>query len=296
MGVDMQIYIGPSRAQHKLWGTVLAILCGCALPISALAQSTVQYIHTDALGSPIAITDSAGNLVEQSAFDPYGQSLGQAPMDAPGFTGHVSDSATSLTYMEQRYYDPQIGRFLSVDPVTAYSDPADAFNRYWYANNNPYRFTDPDGRAAKDELKPPPPPVQDMARVTAIVPESRSGQAASVITLGTVRVVAERAAPAAVSLVSPMVGATVAAPFLLIATPHPCDGTNCGECDGIRCGAMEPLTSKGGKQNIRDSGLTGISPEEIGRRLRDPNTSTEERKRLQKQEKALGTRHNSQKK
>ena len=46
----------------------------------------------------------------------------------------------------QRYYDPTIGRFLSVDPVTAYSNPIGAFNRYWYANNNPYRFTDPDGR------------------------------------------------------------------------------------------------------------------------------------------------------
>jgi hypothetical protein len=39
-----------------------------------------------------------------------------------------------------------IGRFLSVDPVSAYSNPVGAFNRYDYAANNPYRFTDPDGR------------------------------------------------------------------------------------------------------------------------------------------------------
>lgn len=48
--------------------------------------------------------------------------------------------------MQQRYYDPTVGRFLSVDPVTAYENPTGAFNRYWYANNNPYKFTDPDGR------------------------------------------------------------------------------------------------------------------------------------------------------
>jgi len=48
--------------------------------------------------------------------------------------------------MQQRYYDPRIGVFLSVDPVTALSNPVGAFNRYWYANNNPYKFTDPDGR------------------------------------------------------------------------------------------------------------------------------------------------------
>ncbi len=47
----------------------------------------------------------------------------------------------------QRYYDPAIGSFLSVDPVTAY-DNGDMrhFNRYTYAYNNPYAFTDPDGR------------------------------------------------------------------------------------------------------------------------------------------------------
>jgi uncharacterized protein RhaS with RHS repeats len=48
--------------------------------------------------------------------------------------------------MQQRYYDPVLGRFLSSDPVAAYSDPVAMFNRYKYAANNPYRFTDPDGR------------------------------------------------------------------------------------------------------------------------------------------------------
>ncbi|WP_314102851.1 RHS repeat-associated core domain-containing protein [uncultured Stenotrophomonas sp.] len=48
--------------------------------------------------------------------------------------------------MQQRYYDPGIGRFLSVDAVTAYSGDARHFNRYGYSYNNPYKFTDPDGR------------------------------------------------------------------------------------------------------------------------------------------------------
>ncbi len=47
--------------------------------------------------------------------------------------------------MQQRYYEPQIGRFLSVDPVAA-REGGDNFNRYAYAFNNPYKFTDPDGR------------------------------------------------------------------------------------------------------------------------------------------------------
>jgi hypothetical protein len=51
--------------------------------------------------------------------------------------------------MQQRYYDPGGGRFLSVDPVTANGNTGGNFNRYWYANDNPYRFTDPDGRCSE---------------------------------------------------------------------------------------------------------------------------------------------------
>src|SRR3546814_2627857 len=54
--------------------------------------------------------------------------------------------------MQQRYYDPRVGRFWSVDPVTVDSVGGN-FNRYWYANNNPYRFTDPDGRMDKETRK-----------------------------------------------------------------------------------------------------------------------------------------------
>ncbi len=48
-----------------------------------------------------------------------------------------------------RYYDPLIGRFLSNDPVTTDMQLGGNFNRYWYANNNPYKNIDPDGREVK---------------------------------------------------------------------------------------------------------------------------------------------------
>ena len=48
--------------------------------------------------------------------------------------------------MQQRYYDPVAGRFLSVDPVVTDAATGDGFNRYVYANNNSYKHVDPDGR------------------------------------------------------------------------------------------------------------------------------------------------------
>jgi len=111
-----------------------------------ITTPTITYQHTDAFGSPIAKTNSAGTVIETSEYEPYGKLLNRANDDRPGYTGHVMDGASGLTYMQQRYYDPSIGRFLSVDPVTASSVNGSNFNRYWYANNNPYKFVDPDGR------------------------------------------------------------------------------------------------------------------------------------------------------
>lgn len=116
--------------------------------MDACHAQTVVYYHTDALGSPAAVTSVNGIVLERSVYEPYGGLVNRPLIDGPGYTGHIADATTGLVYMQQRYYDPVLGRFLSVDPVTANANTGANFNRYWYANNNPYRFTDPDGRIA----------------------------------------------------------------------------------------------------------------------------------------------------
>ena len=112
-------------------------------------METIRYQHTDALGSPVVETDTGGVVTKRNTYAPYGEAYGATNIDGTGYTGHVMDRATGLTYMQQRYYDPQIGRFLSVDPVETNATDATNFNRYWYGNGNPYKFSDPDGRAPK---------------------------------------------------------------------------------------------------------------------------------------------------
>lgn len=130
----------------RVFKRLALIVLWMGMTFSLQAQTVVEYIHTDALGTPVAVTNAAGQVIERSEYEPYGQLLNRPLTDGPGFTGHVQDAATGLTYMQQRYYDPGIGRFLSVDPVTPYEKPLTNFNRYVYALNNPYKFTDPDGR------------------------------------------------------------------------------------------------------------------------------------------------------
>ncbi len=128
------------------WPSTLVIGLFFIASCSIASAQVVRYVHTDGLGSVSTITDANRNTIERREYEPYGANLG-APIDGVGYTGHVMDAATGLTYMQQRYYDPSCGCFLSVDPITAYdSGNWRQFNRYAYAFSNPYRFKDPDGR------------------------------------------------------------------------------------------------------------------------------------------------------
>jgi RHS repeat-associated protein len=125
------------------------LAAACLLPLSAAAQN-VTYIHTDALGSPVLETNAQAQVVRQVDYRAYGMEVMDAPRPGPGYTGHYRDVGTGLVYMQQRYYDPVIGRFLSVDPVPTDVTNGDAFNRFRYASNNPFRFIDPDGRKDRE--------------------------------------------------------------------------------------------------------------------------------------------------
>jgi len=116
-----------------------------ARKVAFTGGAQVAYQHTDALGSPVAFTDASGNVTRRERLTAWGEPADGTWSNEPGYTGHQMDAGSKLVYMQQRYYEPAIGRFLSVDPVAA-RHIGDNFNRYWYANNNPAINLDPDGR------------------------------------------------------------------------------------------------------------------------------------------------------
>ena len=110
--------------------------------------STPIWIHMDHLGSAQTMTSANGLVLCREQYTPYGTTLTN-PMsngDQAGFTGHIKDSATGLNYMQARYYDPLIGRFLSIDPVGFSPGQPQMFNRFAYVNNDPVNNIDPDGK------------------------------------------------------------------------------------------------------------------------------------------------------
>ena len=133
------------------------------LPIGSGGGEVVFTWLTDPQGSQLAAADGPA-VLQTSEYEPYGKLLNRANNNRIGYTGHVMDAGTGLVQMQQRYYDPGIGAMLSVDPVAAYENPTTNFCRYCYARNNPYRFTDPDGRQSvgssaryHEDYRPPPP-------------------------------------------------------------------------------------------------------------------------------------------
>lgn len=129
---------------------ILSFLTG---PAYAGNLSFDSYYHNDHLGSPVAVTDERGDLLWRAHFRPYGERQ-ESPADAAfgniGYTGHTQDADSGLVYMQARYYDPVIGRFMAIDPVEVNPESPISFNRYAYANSNPMRFIDPDGRMSKE--------------------------------------------------------------------------------------------------------------------------------------------------
>jgi RHS repeat-associated protein len=90
-------------------------------------------------------------VVWKESYRPYGSKWNNAPgsnANAIGYAGKPHDASTGLSYMGARYYDPVLSRFMAIDPASPQPEELHSLNRYAYANNNPYKFVDPDGRQA----------------------------------------------------------------------------------------------------------------------------------------------------
>ena len=128
--------------------------------VIAIKYNGVTYLcRKDILGNIIALIDSSGNTVVQYNYDAWGD---HKVVDANGneitdsthignlnpfrYRGYYYDAETGLYFLQTRYYDPEVGRFLNMDSVR-YADPksVNGINLYAYCMNNPIKNTDPDG-------------------------------------------------------------------------------------------------------------------------------------------------------
>ncbi|MBK8466832.1 MAG: RHS repeat-associated core domain-containing protein [Chloracidobacterium sp.] len=96
----------------------------------------------DHLGSTVAVTSSDGSVNEVNSYDSFGNPSNSSFSTRYQFTGREFDSFSGLQYSRARFYDPQIGRFISEDPIGFAGGDV---NLYGYVWNDPLNFIDPFG-------------------------------------------------------------------------------------------------------------------------------------------------------
>lgn len=136
-----------------------------------------NYLHKDRLGSIDTISDgtmAASNAsmalmaIEQRTYNVFGKartSTGGTESDGTegngslnsditqrGYTGHEHLAESGIIHMNGRAYDPDLGRFMSVDPFVAMPENGQSLNPYSYVMNNPLKYTDPSGYTPVDSV------------------------------------------------------------------------------------------------------------------------------------------------
>ena len=113
-------------------------------------DDTIYWYHTDHQGSMIATSDGYGQPFALGNYSPHGEfgtGVGGVPLTAPpqgspfGYTGRQWDAKAGLYQYRARYYSPELGVFLSMDPIGTKDDP----NLYMYVGLDPVNQTDPTG-------------------------------------------------------------------------------------------------------------------------------------------------------
>jgi RHS repeat-associated protein len=108
-------------------------------------ESHTFYYHLDHISSTRLATDENTNIVSTVTYHPFGEINTRVGSEDYLFTGKQKDS-TGLSYYGARYYDPEVGRFLTRDPVKGQLTDPQTLNAYSYCLGNPLKYVDPDGR------------------------------------------------------------------------------------------------------------------------------------------------------
>jgi RHS repeat-associated protein len=121
------------------------------LRVAILYNGNTRYVHGDDLGSSTYFTDGAGTKIAVIAYRPYGNiASSSGVIDLRTFASHPFDAESGLFYMRKRYYAPELGRFVTADPLAVYQPERflgnpKGLHPFVYALNDPLNTIDPTG-------------------------------------------------------------------------------------------------------------------------------------------------------
>ena len=130
---------------------------GIIQSVSEISNKDIKtyFYLIDIIGNIVGLVDENGNIVVEYDYSSYGKvevkkdTVGISKKDHIRYKGYIYDEETKLYYLISRYYDPEIGRFISPDSVE-YIEPSSisGLNLYVYCGNDPINMYDPSGNFA----------------------------------------------------------------------------------------------------------------------------------------------------
>ena len=119
---------------------------GVGLQVAETRNGNTRHIYADAQGSTRLVTDAAGNVIESLDFDAFGNETATNTKEARHrYTGESYDATTGLYHLRARDYDPQTGRFISMDEQPGSQRIPLSLNKYIYGGADPVNHIDPSG-------------------------------------------------------------------------------------------------------------------------------------------------------
>ena len=118
-------------------------------PVTMVSGGKTYYYHLNGHGDVTALTDENGNIVAQYLYDAWGNIISSTgamkDLNPYRYAGYRYDQETELYYLMSRYYNAEIGRFISRDSFYGVADNPQSLNLYMYSKDNPVRYKDPSG-------------------------------------------------------------------------------------------------------------------------------------------------------
>ena len=120
------------------------------VPLTMSYNGTVYYYITNLQGDVMKLERADGGSEAQYAYDAWGNIIAMsgtlAELNPLRYRGYVYDQETGFYYLQSRYYDPVVGRFISADNQLR-TDNLAGVNLFAYCGNNPVNRNDPSGEA-----------------------------------------------------------------------------------------------------------------------------------------------------
>jgi len=145
-----EVHLDTSTSTPKIWAQRYYTGAGATIALRSNKTGTdkLTWLAADHHGTSSLAIDNATQAITKRYTTPFGADRGQPTYgpwpDDKGFLGASADSASGLTHLGAREYDPSTGRFISVDPLLEL-DKQQTLNGYTYGGQNPLTFSDPTG-------------------------------------------------------------------------------------------------------------------------------------------------------